>query len=64
MSSSIEVVQRIEDELETAKPLQVELGIFDVCEVRNDLDIGIKDLGSLFCDLEASGQYTIFVLVL
>jgi hypothetical protein len=45
MSARTNIVQSTEDHIEPLKPLDVELGIHNVCVVRNDLDIGIESLG-------------------
>jgi hypothetical protein len=51
VSPGVEIVQRIEDQLEATEPLEVELRILDICKVGYDLDIGIEDLRGFFCYL-------------
>ena len=51
MASRIDIVQRIEDELEAGKPINVELWIFDVGMMCLQLDVRIEFGGALFCDL-------------
>lgn len=42
VTSRINVVQGVERQFETSKPLDVELWILDICVVRNDLDVRIE----------------------
>ena len=43
----IQVIQRVEDNIETAEPLQIELRVFDVCVVGRDVDRRIEFEGCL-----------------
>ena len=56
VSPRIQVIQRIEDDLEAAEPWNIELDIFDVGVVCDDLDVGIKRLRRVLghlCDMLA-----------
>ena len=46
VSPCIEIVERVEDNLEVAEPRNVELGVFDVAVVRDDFDVRIESAGS------------------
>lgn len=51
MAPGFEVVQRVENKIETTEPFNIELRIFDVRMVCDDRDIGIELLRGLFSDL-------------
>ena len=51
MPSRLEIVQRIEHNCEALEPLDIELGIFDVCVMRLDFDIGVEFASGIFCNL-------------
>ena len=51
MTSRINVVQRIEDELEAGKPIDIELWILDIRMMSLQFDVGIEFGGALLCDL-------------
>jgi hypothetical protein len=51
MSPRIEVVQRVEDDVEGLEPRDIESRIFDVVVVCFNLDIGIELASRLFRDL-------------
>ena len=51
MSSSIQIIERIEDEIESLEPIEIELGIFDVGMVCFKLDVRVKFPGRFLCDL-------------
>ena len=53
MSSGIHVVERIEDDGEAVKPLNVELGLLDVGMMRDDLDIRVESLRRFLRDLSS-----------
>lgn len=42
MPSSFEVVEGVEDDVETAEPGHAEVGVLDVSMVGNDVDLGIE----------------------
>jgi hypothetical protein len=48
----VQIVQRVEHQLEVAKPADVELIILDVGVMRNDFDVGVELPSSLLCDLD------------
>lgn len=49
--SGLEIVERIEDDIEVFEPSGVELRVFDVRMVRDDLDLGVEGLRSIFGNL-------------
>lgn len=51
MSPRIQVIQRIENDLEGPKPRHIELRIFDVVMVRLDVDVGVEASRGVFCNL-------------
>jgi pyrimidine operon attenuation protein/uracil phosphoribosyltransferase len=51
MSPRIQIVQRIEDEVEFLEPYNVELAILDVGVFRFDVDAGVESSGRLFRNL-------------
>ena len=51
MPSSVQIVQRIENKIESLKPVDVELRIFDVGMVGLKLDMRIESGCALFSDL-------------
>ena len=54
MPPSVQIVERVEDEVEALEPVDVELGIFDVGMMRFDLDVRVEFAGGLFRDLFTS----------
>lgn len=58
MFPSIQIVERVKDNVETLEPLDVKLRIFDVCVKRFKFDVGIELSSCLFGDLESSGVNT------
>lgn len=51
MSSSVEVVEGVEHNLEIAKPGDAELGVLDVGVMRDNLDVWVEPLCSLLGNL-------------
>lgn len=51
MPPCVHVVQGIEDNVKASKPLDIEVGLFDVCMVCFDLDFGVESLRGLFSNL-------------
>jgi len=51
MPPCLQVVQRVEDYGESTEPLDVELGVFDVRMVGDDLDCLVEFLGDFLRDL-------------
>lgn len=54
MSPRIEIVQCIEDDVETLKPFDVELRVFDIGMISLKLDVRVELRGALFGNLENS----------
>ena len=52
MSSSIEIVERIEDEIESLEPVDIEFGVFDIGMMRFKFDVRIEFGGCFFRDLK------------
>lgn len=50
MAASVEVVEGVEDDNETAEPVDIELWVFDVCVMCLDLDIRVELGGGLAGD--------------
>lgn len=57
MTPSVDIVERIEDDVEAFEPFDVEAWILDVCMMRFKFDIGVELAGCVFGDLEASVSY-------
>lgn len=55
MPPRLQVVQRVEDDIEFLKPVNVELRVLDVRMVRFELDVGIESSGGVLCDLRRIG---------
>lgn len=51
VTSGIDIVERIEDELEAGKPIYIELRIFDIGLMCLQLDVGVEFAGTFLCDL-------------
>ena len=51
MPSSLQIIQRIEHNIESLKPINVELRIFDICMVGFKLDMRVEGGCAFFCDL-------------
>ncbi|KAL8966129.1 MAG: hypothetical protein Q9183_003511, partial [Haloplaca sp. 2 TL-2023] len=51
MSSSIDIVQGVENDLEAGEPVDIELRVLDVTMIGLKLDVRIEFGGALFCDL-------------
>jgi hypothetical protein len=51
MTSSIEIIERIEHNIEARKPIYVELAVFDVRMVCRDFCARLKPLRNFFCNL-------------
>lgn len=51
MSSSVEVVESVENNAKLLKPRNRELGILDVGMVGDNVDFGVEFSGSFFCNL-------------
>jgi hypothetical protein len=51
MSSCLQVVESIECDAKTTEPRDGELGVLDVGVMRDDLDVGVELLSSLFGNL-------------
>lgn len=47
-----EVVEGVEDDVEGLEPLDIELGLLDVCVDRLNANVWIKGAGCLSCHLE------------
>jgi len=58
----LQVVERIEHEVEAAEPLDAELGVFDVCMMGDNLNCAVELLGDLLGDLMTVQLATIPVL--
>ena len=54
MSPCVQIIQRIEDDVETLKPIDVELRVLDVGMVGFELDIRIEFGGAVFRNLEVN----------
>lgn len=54
MASCLEIVQRIEHDVEGPEPIHIELGIRDVCMVCFELSAGLELVRNFFRDLEAT----------
>lgn len=48
MSPGVQIIQRIEDNIETLKKVEVEVGVLDVCVMRFELYVRIECCGTLF----------------
>ena len=48
-----EVVESIEDDIKGLEPVDVKLGLLDVCVDRVNVDIGVEGTGCLSCYLDA-----------
>ena len=51
MTSSINIVQGVENDLEAGKPIDIELWVFNVAMISLKLDVRIEFGGALFRDL-------------
>ena len=51
MSSSIDIIERIEDEFEAGKPVDVELRILNIGMICLQLDVRVEFAGAFLCDL-------------
>lgn len=51
MTPRIDIVQRIEDEFEAGKPIDIELWIFDIGMMCLQLDVRVEFAGAFLCDL-------------
>jgi len=51
VAPGLEVVERVEDNVEGIEEVDVELRIFDVGMMRFQLDVWIESAGRLLCDL-------------
>jgi len=51
MSACIEVIERVEDDVELLEPCDVELRVLDVVVVGFDLDVGVELLRRFFGNL-------------
>lgn len=56
MPPCIEIVKRIEDDVETLKEFEVEVRVLDVCVMRFKLDVRIECRGTLFCHLRMKSE--------
>jgi hypothetical protein len=54
MAPGVEIVERIEDDAKSRKPIHIELAIFDICMVGFDLCAGLELLSDLLGDLTQS----------
>jgi hypothetical protein len=50
MAPGLEVIERIEDDVEALEPGHVELGVLDVVVVRLDDDVGVELARGFLCD--------------
>jgi hypothetical protein len=48
---SLQIIQGIEDDIEPLKPIDVELGVFNIGMVRFECHVGVEFCGGLFGDL-------------
>ena len=51
MPSGVEVVERIEDDIELLEPRHCEFAVLDVGMVRNNIDFGVEFAGRFFRNL-------------
>jgi hypothetical protein len=51
MTACLEIIQRIENDLEALKPRDIELGVLDIVMVCHDLDVRVESEGGLLCNL-------------
>lgn len=56
MPPCIQIVKRIEDDVETLKEFEIEVGVLDVCVMRFKLDVRIERRGALFCHLRMESE--------
>lgn len=52
VASSVDIVERIEDDIETCEPIDIELWIFDIGVVGLQLDMRVEFRGALLGDLK------------
>ena len=51
VSPRLQIIQRIEHNIKTLKPIDVELGVFDIGMMRFERHVGVELCGRLFGDL-------------
>ena len=59
MASRIEVVERIEHQVESPKPFDSKLGVFDICVICSDLGVGVELLCNFLRNLRKMNQVNI-----
>lgn len=62
MTTSLKVIQRIEDNVESGKPVHIELTIFDICMVGFELRVRLKLVCDLLGDLDTAAVLVRHVL--
>lgn len=60
MPPCVQIIKRIEDDVEALEEFQVEVGVFDVCVMRFELDVRIEYCSTLFCHLTMGSKLEVW----